>query len=49
MVDGASGFYSPLQSGFTNTSLGTGLRKDAVAEAIDWADSEDLPLYLPQG
>lgn len=44
--DGFPG-YEPMQTGFTNTSLGTGLRKDAVAEAKSWAKNESIPLYLP--
>lgn len=47
MADGARGFYEPLDSGFTNTSLGSGTRKDAIREAKSWAQDEDLPLYIP--
>ena len=32
--------YTPWQTGFTNTSLGTGLEKDAIQEAKGWADDE---------
>ena len=42
------GFYEPWNTGITNTSLGTGLRKDAVAEALSWAESEELPVYIPE-
>ena len=41
-------FYEPLQSGFTNTSLGTGERDAAIREARAWAIDEDLPLWLPE-
>ena len=42
------GFYEPLNTGFTNTSLGTGLRADAIREALCWAEIEEqLPVYIP--
>lgn len=41
------GFYEPYNTGFTNTSLGTGLREDAIREAKCWAKDEELPLYIP--
>lgn len=47
MYDGSAGFYEPQVTGFTNTSLGTGLREDAIAEARNWAESEGLPLWIP--
>ena len=42
-----AGFYEPHSSGNTNTSLGTGKKEDAIAEAKAWAIAEELPLYLP--
>jgi hypothetical protein len=48
MKDGSDGFYEPLNTGFTNTSLGTRKREDAVKEARMWAQiEEDLPLWIP--
>jgi hypothetical protein len=44
--DGFPG-YEPLQTGYNNTSLGTGTREDAVAEATGWAEMEELPLWIP--
>lgn len=44
--DGFPG-YEPRQTGLTNTSLGTGLRDDAIIEARDWAERENLPLWIP--
>ena len=41
------GFYEPMQTGVTNTSLGTGLREDAVLEAESWAESDQIPLWIP--
>ena len=48
MVDGSLGFYEPLNSGLTNTSLGTGKREDAIDEAMDWARDEELPIWIPE-
>jgi len=45
-VDGFPG-YEPEQTGSTNTSLGTGLREDAILEALSWAESDELPVYIP--
>jgi hypothetical protein len=47
MEDGLSGFYEPLNTGFTNTSLGTGERDAAIQEARHWAECEDLPIWIP--
>ena len=48
MQDGSTGFYEPLNSGLTNTSLGTGTRKAAIREAHSWAKHEEpMPLYIP--
>ena len=47
MADGSTGFYEPIQTGFTNTSLGSGSREDALAEAEGWAVDEDIPLWIP--
>lgn len=43
--DGFPG-YEPSETGFTNTSLGTGKRDDAIRDARHWAECEDLPLWL---
>jgi hypothetical protein len=43
----AGGFYQPLNSGTTNT-LGTGTREEAVEEATGWAQSDELPLWIPE-
>lgn len=40
------GFYEPQITGFNNTSFGTGLQKDAIREAIDWATDEELPCWI---
>lgn len=40
------GFYEPQITGFNNT-VGTGLREDAVKEAISWSQSEELPYWIP--
>lgn len=47
--DDPDGFlgYEPCQTGFTNTSLGTGLRDDAIREAKGWAEDEALPIWIP--
>lgn len=46
---GFAGFYEPQITGFNNTSLGTGLRKHAIREAVRWAMDEDLPVWIPEG
>lgn len=46
--EGDFGFYEPQNTGFNNTSIGTGLREGAVREAIDWAKSEELPYWIPE-
>lgn len=46
--DGDFGFYEPQITGFNNTSLGNGSRKDAVREAISWAKAEELPYWIPE-
>jgi len=42
------GFYEPLNTGFTNTSLGTGLKADAIKDAMGWAEDEETPIYIPE-
>ena len=42
------GFYEPQITGFNNT-FGTGLREDAVKEAVSWARDEELPYWIPSG
>jgi len=44
--DGFPG-YEPFQTGFSNTSLGTGEREAAIQEARAWARDEELPLWIP--
>ena len=46
--EGDFGFYEPQITGFNNTSLGTGLREEAIKEAISWAKSEELPCWIPE-
>ena len=48
MNDGSTGFYEPIQTGFTNTSMGDGQRNSAISEAESWAEAEELPLYIPE-
>ena len=43
------GFYEPQITGFNNTSIGTGLRDDAIREAKGWAEDEELPCWIPEG
>ena len=45
--DGEFGFYEPQNTGFNNT-LGTGARNDAITEAINWANSEGIPYWIPE-
>jgi len=40
-------FYDVVQTGITNTSLGTGSREDAIAEAENWAECDGTPLWIP--
>lgn len=47
LIDGATGFYDMCDTGFTNTSWGTGLRAAAVEEATQAAKNNDLPLWIP--
>ncbi|MCK9435210.1 MAG: hypothetical protein M0R32_10445 [Candidatus Cloacimonetes bacterium] len=41
------GYYEPENTGFTNTSLGDGLRESAIREAKGWAESDELPCWIP--
>lgn len=36
--------HIPEMTGFTNTSIGSGLKTDAIQEAIDWAQSDEYRL-----
>ncbi len=47
-TEGGPGYYDCLQTGFTNTSIGSGSREDAVREATGWARDEELPLWIPE-
>lgn len=41
------GYYEPENTGFTNTSLGDGFRESAIREAKGWAESDELPCWIP--
>ena len=46
--DAEDEFYDISITGYNNTSLGTGLRKDAVREAISWANADEYPYFIPK-
>jgi len=41
------GFYEPLGTGLTNTSLGAGTKRSAIIEAMDWAEAEGVEYRGP--
>jgi len=47
--DSKHGGYTPVQTGFNNTSLGTGTVEGAIEEAVNWAENEEMPIRLYVG